>query len=104
MYVSIAQRTQQRELADHQLVAQACAGDHLAFETLVQRYQNMLYRFVNAYLGNEEAHDVAQFVWFQCYLSLPKLMRTRPVVRRDASLSPSLCRVARNRNMHEVRA
>lgn len=103
MYVSIAQRTQQRELADHQLVAQACAGDHLAFETLVQRYQNMLYRFVNAYLGNEQTHDVVQFVWFQCYLSLPKLLRTRPVGRSDESLKPWLCRVARNRCLDEMR-
>lgn len=103
MYVSIAQRTQQRELADHQLIAQAIAGDHLAFETLVQRYQNMLYRFVSAYLGNEQAHDVVQFVWFQCYLSLPKLLRTRPVGRSGESLKPWLCRVALNRCMDEMR-
>src|SRR5258707_9817789 len=104
MYVSIAQRTQQGELADHQLVAQACAGDHLAFETLVQRYQNMLYRFVGAYLGNEQAHDVVQFVWFQCYLSLPKLLRTRPVGRRHESLRQRRSRVVRYRSMDKMRS
>ncbi len=101
----LAQNRAQRGLSDQALLQRASAGDQLAFETLVDRYQSMLYTCVRAYVGSEQAHDVMQFVWLQCYLSLPKLLREWPQAERgrEASLKPWLLRVAHNRCIDELR-
>ena len=73
------------EIADHTLVEQMCAGDQSSFEKLIQRYQHVLYRFVRARVGNEQADDVLQFVWMQLYLSMQKLYSSQSSERREAS-------------------
>ena len=93
----------QQELTDHMLIEQASAGDQTAFETLVQRYQQLLYRFVRARVGNEQAYDIMQFVWFQLYLSMPKLYSSSSSERKEASLKPWLFRIAWNRCIDEQR-
>jgi len=95
----------QRGLCDQLLLQRASAGDQRAFETLVARYQSMLYTCVSAYVGSEQAYDVMQFVWLQCYLSLPKLLREwRQAERgRETSLKPWLLRIAHNRCIDELR-
>ena len=95
--------TLQRELPDHMLIEQACTGNQAAFETLVQRYQPLLYRFVRAYVGSEQAHDILQFVWFQLYVSLSKLYSNATSERKEASLKPWLFRIAWNRCIDEQR-
>jgi DNA-directed RNA polymerase specialized sigma24 family protein len=47
----------------------ASAGDPLAFEMLVLRYQNLLYGFARHYLDEEQDHDIMQAVMLQLYLS-----------------------------------
>lgn len=91
------------ELTNSLLLEQACAGDQSAFETLVQRYQQVLYRFVRTRLSTDQADDVLQFVWFQLYLSLHKLQCTQSSQRKDMSLKPWLFRIAWNRCIDEQR-
>ncbi len=93
----------QQDLADSILLEQACAGNQTAFETLVSRYQPLLYRFVRARVGSEQAYDVLQFVWFQLYLSMSKLASNATSQRREASLKPWLFRIAWNRCIDEQR-
>src|SRR6266446_8353790 len=71
------------EPTDHQLLQQACDGEQVAFETLVQRYQRALYRFVSARLDSDQAQDVVQFVLLQLYLAMPRL---RESIRKNSSL------------------
>ena len=93
----------QQESTDQTLIEQACTGNQAAFEALVQRYQPLLYRFVRARVGSEQAYDVLQFVWFQLYLSMSKLSSNQTSGRKEASLKPWLFRIAWNRCIDEQR-
>jgi RNA polymerase sigma-70 factor (ECF subfamily) len=60
-----------REEADVSLVARAQAGDLPAFEELVRRYRNDVFRLSNHYLRNrEEAWDLSQEVFIKVYRSM----------------------------------
>ena len=93
----------QQQLSDYMLLKQAIAGNQVAFETLVQRYQPLLHSFVRAHVGSEQAYDVLQFVWFQLYVSMPKLYSNAASQRKEASLKPWLFRIAWNRCIDEQR-
>jgi RNA polymerase sigma-70 factor (ECF subfamily) len=60
------------EVSDAELVAAFCATkDSDAFDTLMLRYQDMVYRVCYRMLGDEEsALDVAQEVFLTCYRKL----------------------------------
>lgn len=92
--------------SDALLVERIYAGNQKAFETLVQRYQDRLRRFVCLYLSDMEGvQDVMQFVWLQLYLSMPKLLAEQSPSGKDreASLKPWLFQVAKNRCFDEHR-
>jgi RNA polymerase sigma-70 factor, ECF subfamily len=58
-------------LADEDLVALAVAGDRLAFEKLVGRYQRPLINYLHRLTGlRDGAMDLAQDVFIKVYLSL----------------------------------
>ncbi|WP_019948602.1 RNA polymerase sigma factor [Hymenobacter aerophilus] len=74
--------------ADVELVAQLQAGSEAAFRTLVERYQNRVYRTVLALLGSpEEAEDVAQEVFVEVYQTIDRF-------RGEATLTTWLYRLA----------
>lgn len=82
---------------DEALLARAQKGDTEAFETLVRRYTPPLYTFATRILGSaDDAADVAQHTFIQCYNALPRL-------RSDTSLRPWFYRVARNRCLDLLR-
>jgi RNA polymerase sigma factor (sigma-70 family) len=87
------QRDSREELTDMCLVEQYCAGSDVAFEMLIQRYQERLYAFIFSVLRNEEAHDVLQHVWIQ---ALSHLQETKTKTQGD-SLKNWLFQIARNR-------
>ncbi len=103
MDTNFSQQLPQHTLPDRLLIEQACAGDNSAFETLVHRYQNQLYRFVCTWLDSDEADDVVQFVWVQLYRCLSTLRSTSPAGWSEISLRPWLFRVAWNRCLDERR-
>ncbi|GCE25068.1 RNA polymerase subunit sigma-24 [Dictyobacter alpinus] len=79
------------EASDGHLITQACAGDQHAFEALVNRYRDTLFRYSHTILKEKDmADDVLQFVFLQLYLSLPTLTTS-------GSLKAWLFRVTRNR-------
>jgi len=82
---------------DEALLVRAQAGDSAAFETLVLRYTQPLYTFATRILGStDDAADVVQHTFIQCYNALPRL-------RSDAALRPWFYRVARNRCLDLIR-
>jgi RNA polymerase sigma-70 factor (ECF subfamily) len=95
---------QSQEFSDQALLASSLAGDHSAFECIVQRYQAPLYNFIRRSLGDyEQAFDVLQFVFMQLYTSLSKLYPNLSSTRTKTPLKSWLFQVAWNRCMDELR-
>ncbi|TYZ05952.1 sigma-70 family RNA polymerase sigma factor [Hymenobacter lutimineralis] len=83
--------------ADAELVAQLQVGSETAFRTLVERYQNRIYRTVLALLRSpEEAEDVAQEVFVEVYQTIGRF-------RGEAALSTWLYRLATSRALKNRR-
>ena len=87
--------------AEADLVTQLKAGSEAAFRTLVERYQDRIYRTVLALLRSpEEAEDVAQEVFVEVHQTISRF-------RGDAALSTWLYRLATSRalkNRQKARA
>ena len=104
MYAHSAIRTASLEISDTLLVAQANAGDTVAFETLVRRYKTSLLALINHYMNDyDKTCDVLQHVFIQLYCSLAQLQTTMPTTRTQTPLKSWLFRVARNRCLDELR-
>lgn len=85
--------------ADAELVAALQQGSEAAFRSLVERYQNRIYRTVRVLLPTaEEAEDVAQEVFVEVYQTIGRF-------RGEAALSTWLYRLATSRALkHRRRA
>ncbi|GAC1361592.1 MAG: RNA polymerase sigma factor [Ktedonobacteraceae bacterium] len=90
-------------LPDYTLMEKACAGNELAFEVLIERYQEPLYRFASRRVDSELARDVMQFVWLQLYMTLPTLLQKPMLTQDNASLKSWLFCITRNRCIDEMR-
>jgi RNA polymerase sigma-70 factor (ECF subfamily) len=85
------------ETSDGVLAQYVLAGDHQAFEILVNRYNVPLFNFICHFLGDyDQACDISQQVFLQLYISLPTLRIGDP-------LKAWLFQVARNRCLDELR-
>ncbi|WP_460618383.1 RNA polymerase sigma factor [Hymenobacter ruber] len=83
--------------AEVELVAQLQRGDEAAFRTLVDRYQNRVYRTAFSLLRNpEEAEDVAQEVFVEVYQTIGRF-------RGEAALSTWLYRLTTSRALKNRR-
>ena len=59
------------EIADIDVISQVLKGDHNAYATLVNRYNNFVFTIVLRYVkGREDAEEVAQDVFIKAYKSL----------------------------------
>lgn len=75
---------------DLSIARRIAAGDHVAFERLMRRYNRRLYRLARAVLKDSaEADDVLQDAYLSAYRSLPQF-------RGDAALSTWLSRLVLN--------
>lgn len=87
----------QAEEPDSVLVQYVLAGNHDAFELLIDRYRPLLHRFVYHHLGEyDQTCDIVQHVFLQLYISLPRLLT-------GDQLRPWLLRVAQNSCRDELR-
>ena len=83
--------------ADAALLTRLRRGSEAAFRTLVERYQDRIYRTVLALLRSpEEAEDVAQEVFVEVYQTIGRF-------RGDAALSTWLYRLATSRALKHRR-
>ena len=82
--------------ADELLVDRFLGGDRAAFDTLVRRYQDPVYRFVTWSTDDDDADDVAQDVFVEVYRSLATW-------RRRSTFRTWLYGVARNVCRRHVR-
>ena len=83
---------------DQELVRQTLAGDLQAFEAIVGRYQQAVYRILYRLLRNkQEAEDIAQETFLRCYRYLEKFDQERP-------FAPWLYRIATNLALSNLRS
>jgi RNA polymerase sigma factor (sigma-70 family) len=84
-------------LRDDRLARLARRGDRRAFETIFRRYEQELYRFCQAILGDpHEAHDALQS-------TMEAALRALPDDERRIALRPWLFRVAHNESISILR-
>ncbi len=77
-------------VTDDELVARARAGDHAAFDAIVDRHADHVYAICYRYFGNpHDAEDAVQAAFIACYRGLQTF-------RGQAALSTWLYRVAMN--------
>lgn len=58
---------------EEQLIEKAACGDELSFAKLVDKYKNYVFAIIlNFIKDNQEAENIAQEVYLQIYVSLPK--------------------------------
>lgn len=86
-----------QKLPDAELVAAACAGDGDAFNAIMKRYNQRLYRVARAIVRDDgEAEDVLQEAYLRAFTALPKF-------RGEASLATWLTRITLNEALGSVR-
>ncbi len=82
---------------DGALIQRSLAGDHEAFELLVERYRAQLVGYISRWCADDSlVLDILQHVLLQLYVSLPTL-------RTDQSLKAWLIQVAHHRCIDESR-
>lgn len=82
---------------DDDLVARVVAGDRSAFQSLMKRHNQRLYRAARSILRNDaEAEDAVQDAWLHAWRALPDF-------RGDSQLSTWLVRIAINEALGRMR-
>jgi RNA polymerase sigma-70 factor, ECF subfamily len=77
--------------ADEELIARAQAGDQLAFEGLVERYQAQVARIVGRKVPWQDAPEVAQEVFIKAFVSLPNYRPLKPLGHWLSTLAVRAC-------------
>src|SRR3954451_22792314 len=63
-----------RRAADGELVRRALAGDHRAWELIVERHQSLLWWMARQFrLSTDDAADAVQLTWLRCLEHLHQL-------------------------------
>ncbi len=86
--LSIMALSQPAELSDRDIVERVTAGDHAAFELLVRRYNQRLFRAARAITRSDaDAEDVLQQAWLNVFKNLSQF-------RGDSSFASWATRIA----------
>ena len=79
--------------SDETLAEQAKRGDRPAFEALVRRHKNALYRFVRLYVGQaDDAYDVLQDAFISAWEGLRRYDPGRPFLPWLRTIALNKCR------------
>lgn len=78
---------------DEALAARAQQGEHLAFEALVNRHKDMIYRLVRRYLGNsDDAYDLLQETFIAVWENFHRYDPKRSFAAWTRSIALNKCR------------
>lgn len=79
--------------SDEDLAGLAQRGDRAAFETLVRRHKDELYRFVRRYVGHaDDAYDILQNCLVAAWLGLPRYDPARAFAPWLRTIALNKCR------------
>lgn len=89
---------------DSLLAERAASGDRAAFEVLVRRYKQPLYRFVRGYAGDaDDAYDILQDSFVAAWMSLSRYDPGRPFAPWLRMIALNKCRdFARRKTVRRV--
>ncbi|MCD5406394.1 MAG: sigma-70 family RNA polymerase sigma factor [Desulfotomaculum sp.] len=90
---------------DQQLINKSKAGDYLAFEELVRKYENKVYNIAYRFMGNHaDACDLAQEAFIKAYQSLAKFRGDAGFVTWMYHITANVCRdeLRRRKNKQTV--
>jgi RNA polymerase sigma-70 factor (ECF subfamily) len=82
--------TKEEAGSDAELALQAQSGERRAFNKLVQRHKDALFRFVRRYIGDgDDAYDIVQDTFISAWLALPRYDRNKafPIWLRAIALN-----------------
>ena len=87
--------------SDEALATRARSGDRTAFDTLVRRHKDAMYRFVRRYLGSaDESYDILQETFLSAWLALKRYNPERPFLPWLRTIALNKCRdVGRRRTV-----
>lgn len=91
---------------DFALARRAQRGDRGAFEQLIQRHKESVYRLARRYVGNaDDAYDILQETWISVWEALSRLDAERPFLPWVRVIALNKCRdfSRRQRFMRAVR-
>lgn len=81
------------EESDQDLANRATKGDRAAFEEIVRRYKELLYRFVRRYVGNgDDAYDLLQDSLLAAWMALGRFDTSRPLDPWLRTIALNKCR------------
>jgi RNA polymerase sigma factor CnrH len=84
---------QRVDYADEDLAEVAATGDRAAFEVLVRRHKEAMYRFIRRYTGNsEDAYDVLQESFLAAWKALNRYDSARPFLPWLRAIALNKCR------------
>jgi RNA polymerase sigma-70 factor, ECF subfamily len=84
-------------LSDAELVGKTRSGDNKAFETLVRRYQKLVYNIIFQMVrSHESASDLTQDTFLKAYKALPSFDTSK-------SFKPWLLKIATNTSLNQLR-
>ena len=85
--------TEDETRSDSELAVEAQAGQKLAFNHLVQRHKEPLFRFVRRYIGNEDdAYDIVQDTFISAWLALARYDRNKAFLTWLRAIALNKCR------------
>jgi RNA polymerase sigma-70 factor (ECF subfamily) len=91
------QVNQENADTDGKLVEAVKEGDDIAFQTLMRRYEDMVFNFVRQYSGNsEDAEDITQDSFFKAWKYIKRFKKGR-------SFKPWLYTIARNTALDHIK-
>jgi len=89
--------------SDQESIARSLAGDRSAFDVIVARYQDALFRHLLALGGNPElAEDLCQEAFIRLYRALPRFDQRLPVAPFLFRIATNLWRNGRRRALTNV--
>lgn len=85
--------TPEAEDSDHHLIKRAASGDRPAFEAIVRRYKQPLFRFIRRYIGNsDDAYDLLQDTFVAAWTAAGRFDSSRPLMPWLRTIALNKCR------------
>lgn len=85
--------TTETENSDPDLIRRAASGDRAAFEIIVRRHKQPLFRFIRRYLGDsDDAYDVLQDTFVAAWTAVGRFDTSRPLVPWLRTIALNKCR------------
>ena len=85
--------TPEADSSDYDLIKRAASGDRAAFETIVRRYKEPLFRFIRRYVGNsDDAYDLLQDSFVAAWIAVGRFDISRPLMPWLRMIALNKCR------------